>query len=1108
MGAKVPNRVQSETKLWLIQFLFLRRPPRPDGRPLYAYRVSESEYLELQEALRKQPNGWQEPVHRLHWAACYAIYVSESYRRNYDPETGWTWAAFEGSLGLTIPVSDRSELVREGLAYWQRPIRRFAGGHNDYLGSLFAEGGLPWSLLRSGHVFGRAVRSAVRHFEDDRESGRAPTWRITEAMPGFPQSFRTEEVCLLLAGIVSQLNAIVVRCRLQAGDDPIAVLDRDLPTWRQDFPIPLDDANAHQLVSEWLDEAKRAQADWKLRRLDRPSSCVHRLASSATDINRVVADVEIQREIRFANPPMGLSSTRLEMACYEGSRLAQRVGVVYADFEDGEIRIKAPKARIEFRRENLELPLSLQVLSSGATIHTIEIPGSCIDADASPCVFEFREDAWCYLSTSSCTTQAELIRVRMPRDWEVTAGSGETIHGEDGSCWLEARTALTLAAGDEKVSIEFSGTNAVSYRLAGTQHPANTRPYDTFLGWPRIVCETADSDPPKMLHFVNGRQRLTLSGGGDFGSIRYQARTSTGLTLFRSRFGLLPPDFRVFTSPAHADRPARLRVVTKEALLLTASVDASRSVSWEHVGESSQDFLNAGDLGLSQITLSVRSRSNPDPLTLRFPFPFLGAQLSNAAGERVSTGYLTLEDLPGMEAILFAGPGGAKTFHMVLLLDLGKRGTAQQSSSIRVGEEPVAVRLNSFAEDIAMLLGVAGDQDAHVRMSFVSQGTEHLTIRVGRYGRVAALEDEGARVTITAKGSSIPLEGGAMVAMCIPEPDAEPIALIEDCFEGVGLGRFRMPELLHTDGPWILCAPADASIRFRPIFVRGNPRISSDAAGLTFADAVRQYHPVTRPDRIDEQVAEMTGDPDHPGWDYLRKLKDGWSHLPLSVFEAWKAVARNPRALVQAVLRLELTPEFCQRIESELAVIWEAVPLDAWRDALVVNNSWLANLGLPESLLEQIHQSGVRRFRQLWPGFDYMTDYLQGVPLRIFPLGETIKVWHDALCRQQAQNDHWPTQCGRELRTWALQQDLPDLLRNLPAHSFMNAVTYLPMFLGCVSAGKTPLVLPGVPEPMLKHAVRHVANFDRHWFAPAHALMTSYFAQEHNPEAPCPTSTI
>lgn len=1085
-----------ETKLWLIQFLFTRRPPRADGRPLYAYRVSESEYLELQEALRVERSGWQEPVHRAHWAACYAIYVSESYRRKYDPETGWTWAPFEAPLRLTIPAGNRGELVRAGMKYWQRPIRRFESGDNDYLGSLFAEGGLPWTLLSSDHVFGRAVRSAVRHFEHDRESGRALTARIAEAMPGFPQSFRTEEVCLLLAGIVGQLIAIVARCRLQDGDDPISILDRDSPTWRDDFPIPLDDANAHQLVRDWLVEAKRAREDWNRRQLDRPSSCTHRLAGSSADLRSLVSIVDIQREIRFSEPPMGLSSTRLELACYEGDRLTQRVGVVYADLGDGGIRIKTPKARIELRRSNVEQPLSLKVLASGATIHTIYIPDSAIDAAGSPSIFDLREDAWWYLSSVSCRTQSERVRVRLPPDWRVMSGSGDAVDSDDAEIWIEARSTLTLAAGDEEVCIDFSDTSAVVYHLAGTAHLANARPYETFLGWPRLVCEGADGDSLQLLHFVNGRQRNALGGGGDFGSIRYQVRNPSGLTLFRKRFGLLPADFRVRRMPAHAGQPAKLSVSSKEPLLLTACVGASPAVSWDHVGESSQDLPDAGHLGHSEITLAVRSRSNPDPLTLQFPFPFVGVQVTDADGERVHAGTLTLEDLLGMEAVLFSGPGGATTFRVVLQLTSGNGGSPQQYSSIRVAEEPVAVRLNSFAEDVAILLGVTSDQDAQVRMSFDSNGTEHLVFRVGRYKHVAVLGSDDADVFITAMGARVPVDGTAIAAMCIPEPGAGMIPLLEVHSQEVALGMFHIPERLQSDGPWILCAPAGARISFRPLFVPGNPQGSQDEPPGSFTTAIRQFHPLKRPELIDEQAGQMASDASHAGWDYLRTLRDEWSHLPLSVFEAWKVVASNPRALVQAVLRLELTAEFCQRVESELAVIWEAVPLQAWRDALEVNGTRLASSGLPQSLLDQLRDSGIRRFKQLWPGFEHMEDYLHGRPLRMVPFEQTMPGWHMALCRQQAQNDHWPTQCGRELRTWALQQPLPDLLKNLPGHSFMNAVTFLPMFLGSVSAGKSPLELPGVPTRLLKHAVRHVANFDRQWFAPAHALMTSHFAQE------------
>lgn len=1083
-------------KLWLIQFLFKRRPPCADGRPLYAYHVSELEYQDLQQTLRSDPDGWQQPLRHTYWAACFAIYVSESYRRKYDPEAGYSWAAFETPLGVAIPVDDRRKLVRAGMDYWQRPIRQFENGNNDYLGSLFAEGGVPWSLLSSGHPFGRAVRSAVRYYEHDRESGRSPTARIAEAMPGFPQAFRNEEVCLLLAGIVSQLTTMVVRCRLLDGQEPLSVLDRDMPTWREDFPIPLDDANANQLVREWLDEAKRARESWKQRQLDRPSSCTHRLAGAAADLRSLVSIVDIQSEIRFKQPPTGLSSTRLELVCYEGHRLAQRVGVAYAEIHDDAIQVKAPKTRIELRRGHLELPLSLKLLSSGAIVHTIDIPGSVIEADSSPSIFALREDAWWYLSSFSCHTQAEKVRIRLPADWQVISGSTEAVDSDDAARWVQAAATLTIGSDQEEVCIDFSGASTLACRLVGTTCPITASPHETFLGWPRLVCEADDGEPLQPLHLVNGRARNSLTGGGNFGLVSYQLRNSSGLTLFRQRFGLLPADFRVRRIAAHAGQPAKLLVTSKEPLLLTAYVGASPGSSWSHVGKSALMLPDAAHLERSEISLAVRSSSNLNSLILRFPFPFVGVQVTNASGERVLPGTLTLEDLPGMEAVLFAGPGGATTFRVVLQLICRAGGSPQQHSSIRVSEEPVAVRLNSFAEDLAMLLGVSSDQDAQVRMSFDSNGTEHLVFRVGRYKYAAAYDEFATDVYIATIGSKVPIDGAAIGAMCIPRPGDPMIPLTQALSQGTPTGMFRVPEPLQADGPWILCAPVDAAIRFRPLFVVGNPRDEADETAGAFARAVRQFHPKERPGLIAEEVVAMQTDMNHPGWDYLRKLKDEWSHLPLSVFEAWKAVANNPRALAQAVLRLELAGDFCQRIASDLGVIWEAVPLQVWREALKTNEAWLASLGLPPYLMEQLRESSIAKFKRFLPDFQGIEDYLQGEPLRNFPLEPMMLSWHMDLCRQQAHNDHWPTQCGKELRAWALQQPLPGLLKDLPKHSFMNAVTFLPMFLGCVSAGKTPLELQGVSSHILRHAVRHVAGFDRPWFTSAHALMTTFFAQE------------
>ena len=74
-----------------------------------------------------------------------------------------------------------------------------------------------------------------------------------------------------------------------------------------------------------------------------------------------------------------------------------------------------------------------------------------------------------------------------------------------------------------------------------------------------------------------------------------------------------------------------------------------------------------------------------------------------------------------------------------------------------------------------------------------------------------------------------------------------------------------------------------------------------------------------------------------------------------------------------------------------------------------------------------------------------------------------------------------------------LQNPVPEFLREITPVGFTKAVSYLPIFLAYVTAGKATLNDLPVPMAYLKFAIRLVSDFDRQgWFAPTHALMVSY----------------
>ena len=228
-------------KSWLIEFLFCREIFKgPDGRPLYKYQVTEPEYQILNNMLCSS-FGFRLDTANLHFAACFCLFVSEQYRRNYNGI--WSWAGAEGVLGVSLSQLQHAQLTDAGLKYWKRPIRSRENGR-DWLGSLFAEGGLPWPLVQSeSHGFGKAVRRGIKHYYRTEGNRRTTADLMADFEEGLPVPFRSLETRQLLAGIVDQLMYLVGHYPLKDQPDPASYLNQQDPGWTEAFPIPLDENN-------------------------------------------------------------------------------------------------------------------------------------------------------------------------------------------------------------------------------------------------------------------------------------------------------------------------------------------------------------------------------------------------------------------------------------------------------------------------------------------------------------------------------------------------------------------------------------------------------------------------------------------------------------------------------------------------------------------------------------------------------------------------------------------------------------------------------------------------------------------------------------------------
>lgn len=254
---------------WKRGLLASRGLDKPDGRALYQYRVAEAEFLELEGLLRE----WLgQLLHRFDlgritrlsgFPALFVLYAAEWWRRRYDG-FHWSWEPILRDLNANPDdwsVSQRSECVERGLREWGLEPR-LTGGLR-FLGSVAVQGGLPLRLLaeargRIGVLLSQVLKQAGGSRVTQRD---LLTW-VESLQNNLPASYRQPAIFSLLA----EVAWTVIQLKEQAGltpdlEDAIACLDREIPAWRDRFPLPIDDHHARALLEQLVRDAARVRAE-------------------------------------------------------------------------------------------------------------------------------------------------------------------------------------------------------------------------------------------------------------------------------------------------------------------------------------------------------------------------------------------------------------------------------------------------------------------------------------------------------------------------------------------------------------------------------------------------------------------------------------------------------------------------------------------------------------------------------------------------------------------------------------------------------------------------------------------------------------------------------
>lgn len=926
----------------------------PDGRPLYAYHLTDEQFWNLRSALSHYIGGIShmdsQMEQHFHFSGLFLLFAAEWWRREYRGGR-WKWRPIEDAVGLNSSnwnTNLRGRVIERGFRYWR--LRNNQREGLRYIGAVAQQGGLPLCLLaegkgRLGMVLQRVLRLARKG-----SPSRADLLKWVESLSDqLPQSYRDTNIYLLLVDVISTISSLVENANLGAGQDAVRILDESQPGWRSRLPLPLDDQTAQGLIDQLIHDAVSVSKTPSVmpvlvRHLDSADGDFFLLNSSLELPERLGRDV-LCRLFQAEENALGRRLTlSLQTPSGELSWSLTRLAGS-ADYRVQTLaRLLSGEAACSAHR--------LQLASAtGEQWTTWPRRGDALDV-ALPWLFEEEEVTWRYVGQGGGSIQSLQALIAVPEGSKVDPvddGDSVAFKGFIEEPLRElylCRGCCQIVSGGEKWHLRTGRADATEADYHWQGRPVwldFIRPAHAFHG---------------PLTLLEGDRRINVhalkwSPGGSpsaLGPVTVTYREQ-GEIRYRTRLVHLPDSATLTASPADS-RSGRVVLTGWGAMLGRLADGVSGSVSMESVRSDQALTLSfradATHSPPERLEVELFWPNNPYPARLRLPFPAEGVNLYDGQGKLVETdSWFSLRRLPGTRLItLGRQPGLQLRFTL-------RRPDNRLDDSIEVRyplkaeqvDGRIELRLIDYLEDIQRLLGVDDRLDAWVEMALESLGARVFRLRLSRY--LCRLEKREGVVLLTREGLSRTTREEVVslkvLALRLESPKDEPVELDAITSEGTATGSWRF-SLAHSEpGSWLVYPADGARVLFRPTLYPVEGGVTTNSA---LTRAITEADRDERVSALDEVIADMATDLNHPGWSELELYHQHLAHLPLAAFDLWRRLAQNSSAMAVLPLRMgSISDDFLARFAVELPFAWWLVPVRDWyRAALGLKRqceSWL-----------------------------------------------------------------------------------------------------------------------------------------------------------------------
>lgn len=1125
-------------------FLSSRKLDFSDGRPLFAYQVSQDEYSQLANCLSVSAAFGIENIEaRLpRWDALFVLYASEWWRRNYQGGA-WSWDSITRSLELSDDEFTHStirSIVTKGLKKWKRELLENAQG-KQYLGTIIFEGGIPLGLLKQNTGFDRYLRGVLKDSIQYSEAGYTPPYFAEKRKDMLATAFHKAEFITLVGEVIQTVIGLRENYDLAVINDPVEHLNKNFPAWRTHFPISLEGDEGNALISSLIVHSSKVK-----KKSDVPVYLCRRLQNKGNSYSIK----------NFINFPSMVTETDLK-DFWQVEKVGNKLDLIAINGSK-----KVPIATLTLvRNEEFKVSPLIKTLPSAGSHEDWQLcfyrkgnaiserhllkGGEAIEPDLPTGFVQTKNDSWEYQGQGDVCTSEAILRVILPAEGHLVGDSFENVGcTEDGRNVCDiTNTSVFIVDADEtyqiKVKLESPPTNVI-YRIWSEHklHQKNSS-VAVIVGTPhitKVVGESFYSEVPisQIYWRVRGgnwRGDLAAAVGAvDIGVF------DGGKLVYRKKLIVLPRDLKISFNSC-VDYFNQGEIVFCSNQLRSVSISSSQ-IDYSTNREGSVYSLKVTAHGENPRVINVLldfERSN-QPVSVELPFPSSGGRFVDGDGGQLKhNALITMEELRTVQLEI---QHNDPSLHQDYYIDFSLRSNDPQEL-LKLANKTIKLTLDrelvtgsfhlikpliDFQSEVKQLFALSEDLDAYMDVN-VRSGTEKvISIRIVHYscflesdeisnGYSLYLNDiEDSSISRSEKDLPI------LLAKPLHFPEERGFELPPIKVQGVCTNQWLVPSLSKHTGPWLVFEQKINS-KIRPrLIIEGHSNSTTEcyatkSSPLRAAIAESDYN--VRQQMFDRAISEIADDLNHKDWKIVDAYISEFHLLPLTTFALWERFTKNDLAMAQLFLKFIDDSEksiYVEKFSQELPFLWECISPEAWQKAFGQKQKQLADAlsAMPnghELLVTQClnwldalsHLSATSTiavralkhfiFGQKDKGFEIFSglDAAKTACNALVSRNDDSK--YQDLVRRNAE-ESWPSLTD-ELTNRLLPNDntraiqlLSCLVRDLP--KWRTSVVLTPVLLGIHHASKKG---SGVISSSLDvHSMRNVIRFDKEWFTAAYTV--------------------